>query len=165
MNRKALIYLTLLIIGVCIQFILSSQPYGQQDIRDDLKNYVNLDRVEDRIGNLSFQYVDKEVSVENDGVEGVLEFFIRKAGHFFGFMTLGFLAFQTFRYSTTLQVAVPWSLLVSLLLAVLDEWHQSFTPDRSSLVSDVLLDFSGALFAILLMILFLVWVNKKQRLI
>lgn len=49
------------------------------------------------------------------------------------------------------------------LFAVTDEWHQSFTVDRTPLVSDVILDSIGALLGILLMIIIL-RIRKKRQL-
>lgn len=40
--------------------------------------------------------------------------------------------------------AVSWILLVAVLYAVLDEYHQSFTPHRDASAFDVLTDFVGA---------------------
>ena len=39
---------------------------------------------------------------------------------------------------------IPLSILLSLLYAIFDEYHQSFTADRSSSISDVFIDVLGA---------------------
>lgn len=76
---------------------------------------------------------------------------IRKAGHFFGYGVLGYLSFRAL--SATLPKARPkqWAGLavcLTFLVASLDEWHQSFLPDRTGQFMDVVLDTSGALFLV-----------------
>lgn len=161
-RRKGLLYVCILLLALGVQFVFSSQPYGQQDMRGQLKKYIDLNGIQEKVGNISFQYVNKEISFENNGVEGVLEFLIRKAGHFFGFMFIGIMLFQAIRYLSSPAYSLPWSLFLSLFLGVLDEWHQSFTPDRSSLVTDVVLDFSGASIGIIFLFVYTIF-KKKQK--
>jgi len=99
---------------------------------------------------------------------------IRKTGHFvgYGMVSLGF--FEGWR-ATFLAKAhnhrwkfwavAPLALFSTLLLASWDEWHQSFIPGRTSKVSDVGIDFSGAVVAhlILLLVLVIVWRVRTVR--
>jgi VanZ family protein len=80
-----------------------------------------------------------------------IHFFIRKAAHFGSYGLLGALAF--FSWRTTLPARPRWTLrwsalalLLVLVAASLDEFHQSFVPSRGSSVRDVLLDLTGAIF-------------------
>jgi VanZ family protein len=73
---------------------------------------------------------------------------IRKSGHFlgYGFIGLAWLRawWMTLPHSRFLQDAVL-ALLGTGIMASADEFHQSFLPNRTSSVWDVLIDCSGAI--------------------
>ena len=75
-----------------------------------------------------------------------MHFFIRKAGHFIEYFLLGIFvcgaAIHYGRMKDRNYIALP--VLVTLMVAVSDEFLQRFT-GRGSAVTDVVLDFSGAL--------------------
>jgi VanZ family protein len=83
---------------------------------------------------------------------------IRKGGHVVGYFILSVLLFRAWRLTLPvgrLQVwAMRWAaaaFFMSALVASLDEWHQSFLPSRTGRVTDVLLDSSAALLALVFM--------------
>ena len=91
----------------------------------------------------------------NDVVWARLLYGIRKIGHFFayGFVSLIFFraARMTFRIrrnrsavTATLRAASV-ALVMTLMLCGLDEFHQSFLPERTGSPFDVLLDMCGAI--------------------
>lgn len=93
--------------------------------------------------------------------------FIRKAAHFcefalLGLLTTGLMLFVS-RYLKRLRVWLTWVVptVFTLLYAISDEVHQIFS-DRGSRVTDVLIDFAGALCGILL-IHSLVWFFRQWR--
>jgi VanZ family protein len=76
---------------------------------------------------------------------------LRKTGHVFGYGMLSFLLFRAWR--TTLHPApllawtFPWAraaFLATVLVATLDEWHQTTIPSRTGSFDDALLDTSAA---------------------
>jgi VanZ family protein len=73
---------------------------------------------------------------------------IRKCGHFFGYGALGVLWLRawwmTLHRSRFLHDALL-ALLGTALVASCDEWHQSYLPNRTGSVWDVLLDCCGAI--------------------
>jgi VanZ family protein len=88
---------------------------------------------------------------------------LRKTGHFVGYFTLSVLLFRSWR-ATFPRLSTRWCLqwatlafLCTSLVAILDEWHQSFLLSRTGTFRDVVLDGSAgfvaqiALFAILRM--------------
>jgi len=97
--------------------------------------------------------------------------YIRKTGHFLGYGVQGLAWLRA--WVRTWQPRFAWdawrerwrwalqmALLNTMLIASLDEVHQSFLPNRTGLVSDVLLDSSGA--ALLLGIaLFFRWIKQR----
>jgi len=86
----------------------------------------------------------------NAATFGLLHFLVRKSAHFTEYAILSALWFRALRVHLTSLWRVRWALIgliVSLLIAILDEVHQSFVPSRTSSARDVLLDLCGALFA------------------
>jgi VanZ family protein len=80
-----------------------------------------------------------------------IHFFIRKAAHFGSYGLLGALAF--FSWRATLPAFPRWTfrwsalaLLLVLIAASADEFHQSFVSSRTGNWHDVALDFTGAIF-------------------
>jgi len=76
--------------------------------------------------------------------------YIRKAGHFIGYFTLSVLLFRAWR--ATLPSTSLWTLrwaaiafFMSAFVGSMDEWHQTFLPSRTGLVSDAILDSVAAL--------------------
>ena len=85
---------------------------------------------------------------------------IRKAAHFVEFAILGALAYicsRAFGYG-----ASP-AMLYSIIVATIDETIQIYSPERFSSTEDVLLDFAGALFGILIIFLLNLIIKKKNE--
>lgn len=94
-----------------------------------------------------------------------LTFVIRKGAHFTEYGILGFLAsgfLSTWRlehrYGCGIRIGIAWCF--SILYAVSDELHQSFSDGRSPKAFDVLVDSSGALAGIGAFFL-IAWIVKK----
>lgn len=75
-----------------------------------------------------------------------LNLILRKNAHAFEYIVLAILVCNVFFiYKYKGKGAVVYVLFICLFYAVTDEFHQLFVPGRTSLVSDVLIDFMGAL--------------------
>ncbi|MCL7747957.1 VanZ family protein [Halalkalibacter alkaliphilus] len=80
----------------------------------------------------------------------IVNYIARKGVHLaaFGLLALFFwLALRGVRYRYV------WAWALATLYGAIDEWHQSFIPERSGLVSDVVIDSVGA-FLVLLVVYF-----------
>ncbi|BCZ47195.1 hypothetical protein psyc5s11_32620 [Clostridium gelidum] len=78
--------------------------------------------------------------------ENNLDYVIRKNAHAFMYMILAFLVSGLFFiFNKRGKDAIVYILFICLFYAVTDEFHQSFVLGRTSLVSDVLVDFGGTL--------------------
>jgi VanZ family protein len=77
----------------------------------------------------------------------IIHHLIRKAGHFVGYGTLSFLFFRALRNTVTTSPPCLWfsSVALTVLIASLDEWHQTYLPSRTGSLHDVLLDTLGAI--------------------
>ncbi|WP_217588490.1 VanZ family protein [Lentibacillus saliphilus] len=144
-------------------YFASSQPYEQQNIKPLLSDRLDLSYVEPLIDHVKFTYNQSEVSVHALGVEGFVEFFVRKGAHLGVFFMLFFFVYYAltkttrFQFNTRLFVSFIWA----VTYAGIDEWHQSFTVNRTPYIGDVIIDAFGALLA--LAIVMVAHHYKKRR--
>lgn len=83
-----------------------------------------------------------------------IHFSIRKAAHFTEYALLALLLFRALRAGAAMRWRWRWalySLLIVVVYALFDEWHQSFTHDRTASIYDSLIDSSGGATALLLL--------------
>mgnify|MGYP002517111137 CR=1 FL=1 len=98
------------------------------------------------------------------------EFFVRKLAHFSEYALLGIslilplIVYYSDRFRRKILFLISWGICAAY--AVLDEFHQSFSPGRSPQLRDVVIDSCGALAGILLGLLILhlrARLRKRQR--
>ncbi|MCF3943430.1 VanZ family protein [Oceanobacillus alkalisoli] len=154
MDKKYLYWL-FPILWMGIIFYSSATPYEQQDMKPFLGESVNLEFLEPLADEVRFTYNESIVSIETHGVEGIVEFFIRKGAHVFVFFILTLLFKLAFDKTTEMrfQNQVLLSFLLTAAYAIMDEIHQGFTPNRTAYMGDVFLDSMGSLIAVVLLII------------
>ncbi len=93
-------------------------------------------------------------------------FFLRKSGHVLGYGILSVLLFRAWRTTVAAPGSPRWAwvwcvdaLLMTALVASLDEWHQSFLPSRTGSVPDVVLDSTAGLLA---QVLVFAWLRGQR---
>jgi VanZ family protein len=82
-----------------------------------------------------------------------IHFLTRKAAHFSEYAVLAFLAQRAFITSTNAFILRYWfqlGLLLVVLYALLDEYHQSFVPTRTPSIYDSAIDIAGGLTVLLI---------------
>lgn len=82
-----------------------------------------------------------------------VHFLTRKAGHFTEYAVLAFLARRAFITSSRTIFQRYWfqlALLLIVIYALLDEFHQSFVPSRSPSIYDSAIDIVGGLTVLLI---------------
>ena len=78
--------------------------------------------------------------------DSLLDLISKKLGHFFAYAILMALWWGAIRpLQPTTGRALILAFIITLLYAISDEWHQTFVPNRSGQVADVLVDAAGAL--------------------
>ena len=95
--------------------------------------------------------------------------YLRKIGHFVGYFALSALLFRAWK--NTLHIpASGWTLRwagialgMTVLVAGLDEWHQTFIPSRTGRFADVVLDSSAALTAQVLIFFFVLYRGPRSK--
>ena len=97
---------------------------------------------------------------------------IRKTGHFVGYGLVSMAFFYSWRQTLIRMAVKHWTLwrrasvlavLCTLLIAILDEYHQSFLPSRTSSPKDVCIDLCGAITAQLLLLLTIQLFARRLR--
>lgn len=151
--RKYLYWL-LPICWMGVIFYSSSQPYERQDIKPFLSDKMDLSFLEPLLGWISFSYHHSEVSVASHGISGFIEFFIRKGAHVAVFFLLFCLFYLALKKACTisLNLTIFISFLLTVAYAILDEYHQGFTSNRTAYVGDVFIDSFGGLLAVILLL-------------
>jgi len=93
---------------------------------------------------------------------------VRKTAHFTEFAVLGFFLMihllsykpyiKSFNFKMFIRACISW--VIGVLYAFSDELHQMFVTDRYSSIYDVMIDSSGVLFGVFLLILLLPLIFK-----
>jgi len=71
-----------------------------------------------------------------------LHFILRKGAHFTAYLMLGLLA--AYAQEPKRRKEWLWTLIICIVYAVSDEYHQTFIPGRSGELRDVLIDSAGS---------------------
>lgn len=94
----------------------------------------------------------------------LIHFLTRKAAHFTEYGILAFLAARAFRASSNATMQRGWflfSLLLVALYSLIDEYHQSFVPSRTSSIYDSMIDTVGGL--TVLAIVYIYHASRSRR--
>ncbi|MGM7634644.1 VanZ family protein [Bacillus sp. Hm123] len=152
-----------LVAGVIFRF--SSQTYDQQSLVPLMRRLFPGEPFADLLGRLELSYAGAVISVESIGYYYFIEFFIRKFAHLFLFGCLAVALFGVlviWRPDEVRRSAV-WAFIGTGLYATVDEFHQMLTGGRSPLVTDVLLDLTGGLIALLIVVPVYSWKRRKEK--
>ena len=90
-----------------------------------------------------------------------LHFLIRKGAHFGAYLILGL--FTAHAMEPKSRKEWMWTLVICIIYAASDEYHQTFIPGRSGELKDVLIDSSGSFTGITLYGLILSLLQKRRR--
>ncbi|GFZ33953.1 hypothetical protein CSC2_44790 [Clostridium zeae] len=97
----------------------------------------------------------KNSNIQTSSNAANLDYIVRKNAHAFEYIVLAVLVNASFfAFDKKGKQYLIYILFICLFFAVTDEFHQSFVSGRTSLVSDVLIDFGGSLIGICLFYVF-----------
>ncbi len=123
-------------------FMMSNQPYQEQDVKPLLASWIAEPSLTAITPMIEFSYGGYTVS----GSEpyAFWEFFIRKGGHVSEFALLTFLLVRV-GSSLTRSTYMPliWAAIIAYGYAATDEWHQTWIAGRTGHFSDTLIDAIG----------------------
>ena len=88
------------------------------------------------------------------------EIILRKMAHMFEYAVLNFLIFRILGQTEKRHYYwnLFWALILTILYAISDEYHQTFTIGREGTYRDVLIDSAGALIAV-----WLIYINHRHK--
>lgn len=97
----------------------------------------------------------------------IIHHIIRKCGHLTEYAILALLLWRALHLSKNNLPTWSWpkvggTLLLVFLYASSDEFHQSFVPTRTALVSDVFIDTAGGAIGLLVLWFFCHWRNRRR---
>lgn len=132
--------------------ILSSQSYTQQDLRPLLSGDDVQEWLMKLLHDWNFSWNGQEWNVSSVGTLNLAEFLIRKTAHLIIYACLSFTLLFAF------WVLLPWgkltvvcmTTLLSLLIALFDEFNQQYSEARTPRLSDVVIDMYGVLLGLAL---------------
>ncbi|MCP3031472.1 VanZ family protein [Halobacillus sp. A1] len=146
------------ILWMGIIFYSSSTPYEEQNVQPLLGEYLNLQWLAPYLEGISFTYDQNMVSIATHGVEGFIEFFIRKGAHVGVFLVLTLLLYLGLaQHKMKHPMLAAW--LLTVFYAITDELHQGITPNRTPYIGDVILDAIGGLAGLSL----IYFIRKRSR--
>ncbi|WP_032122939.1 VanZ family protein [Clostridium amazonitimonense] len=80
-------------------------------------------------------------------------FIVRKGAHFTEYFILFILTYRVMKYYFKEEKLLLISFIITVGYACTDEFHQLFVPGRVGAIKDVLIDSSGGLFALLIVLI------------
>lgn len=151
------ISLILVILWMILIFILSNMPgelsnRASKKIVYEICTKVNLCNKDMTI----FKY--EEI---NDNFFNKLHYYFRKSMHFNEYLVLALLILNYLKYynkSYTFKILI--SITICFVYSLTDEIHQIFTPNRTPLFKDCLIDTSGAITGCLIFLIFIYFKKK-----
>ncbi|BCJ88059.1 VanZ family protein [Effusibacillus dendaii] len=156
-NVKRNLWFIASILFMLLIFAKSAETYQQQDLRPQLAVWFSSQSLMLWLPHIAFVYDGARYSWQTP--YDMLEFFIRKLGHVTEYAILAFLWQQTLRHTRLSRGKIYlWTVLICLLYASSDEWHQTFVPGRTGHPIDVAVDSIGILLATIIY-----WIFQRVR--
>ncbi|KRE48187.1 VanZ family protein [Paenibacillus sp. Soil724D2] len=154
-------FLIAAVLWMAFIFLKSAESYQQQSLRPMLESKLSGVQLMNLFPHWEFSYDHQKISWQDP--IGVIEFFIRKAGHVSEYAVLALLwSLALLAKPVKVVMALLTSSIISLVYAASDEWHQTFVKDRTGHGIDVAVDAIGILLAILL-VLVVLWIRTRIK--
>lgn len=136
MNKRKIISWLAIILWLVLIFILSAQPVHKSN------------GLSKGIAGKIIKIIEK-ISPDKNISLGRFNHYLRKTAHFFFYMILGILMMNVLKMVKVEGAKrIALALVICVLCAMLDEFHQLFVPGRGAQVKDVIIDSIGAIVGI-----------------
>lgn len=152
-------YIFLVVLALLAVIIASNTNYEQQTIIPELQTLLANKPFEEQLSKLHFTYWNTPISVETRGYFYFVEFLIRKGTHFVGYGIVGLLFYLLYR-KLAWKLPALIAIFTVFFIASLDEFRQTFSPGRTGMFDDVVLDTAGAICFIFLAKIILAFKNR-----
>jgi len=149
-NGNIWFILAFLVMGLL--FVSSSMTYAEQSQVSNIQEFLHNRPFENLLSQINFYYGNSQVSIEHLDYYKFVEFFLRKGAHFFSYFFLAIFWYMGLKnkFRGYYLLFAILSILAAAGFGGLDEAHQMFTPDRTPLFQDVLVNASGAFVGVFL---------------
>lgn len=138
-NYKKIVSFLAVILWMGLIFYLSAQPVEQSNNLSKKVTEVVVETVEKIAPTTQLDF-------------GRANHILRKNAHFFAYLVLGILVTNLLRLSKICMFkSIIFALIICLIYAISDEFHQLFVPGRGGQIRDVIIDTTGATTGILLL--------------
>lgn len=131
----------LFILILSLLFYSSSQTYEEQSIIPKLMIWLPGEPFKGVLSLFQIPYLGTTISIDSLGYYAFIEFLIRKGAHIAIFGVLAIAAYIVLR-------KIELAFIITFVLAIADEFHQSLTGGRTPSIHDVILDSFGAAIAL-----------------
>ena len=152
-------YVFLLFLLVLL-IIFSNTTYEQQSLIPLLQLLLASQPFTPFLSQFEFTYWGRTISVEQSGYFHFVEFIIRKGTHFSFFGLIGVVIFYVLR---RVRFAPLLAIIAVFILGCLDEYRQSFSPDRTGTIKDLYIDTAGAIVFVTVAYVVVTLRRKKTR--
>jgi VanZ family protein len=146
-------YLLLVFLWIAFIGYMSFQTNAQQTIQPWLRSNFTPEQLSNHLPDVTIHYLNGEVQAKKRPYTFV-EFLFRKGAHVFVYSMLALLSYLfvgMFVKRAVWRAAGAFSMV--LLVGILDEWNQSFSPFRTGVFQDVGIDLAGACFLLVVLLL------------
>ncbi|OUQ43411.1 hypothetical protein B5E64_14920 [Drancourtella sp. An12] len=143
-KEKKRMWTILVAVWMVVIFLFSAQPSDESS-----KESLFVGRM---VGQIFVKDFEEWPEEEQEAFAEAINYPVRKTAHATEYAILGIFVFMRCRcqdtWSRKRMIATAWG--ISTVYAATDEFHQIFVPGRAGMVTDVMIDSSGALAGILL---------------
>lgn len=101
-------------------------------------------------------------SAAQNNILSTYSYIVSKTAHFLEYGILCYFCYLAFIYLKKYRIRYIISVLICLIYAITDEYHQSFVSSRTPRVFDVIIDVTGAIMMILLIELVITIINYRR---
>lgn len=146
--KRNIIRIILILLLLCTFFII----FGFSSQNGDTSGGIST-RITESILEKSNRYNSLEEEQKNK-VSHRIEKIIRKIAHFSIYAMVGFLLMgllSTYKLKNKWRIVI--TILIGILYAISDEFHQSFSPGRTPKITDIYIDTLGIIFGMLIILL------------
>lgn len=145
----------LMILWMLVIFFMSSRTNSELDIT---KSFILKIMVKIFNGD-KFYLLDIE---KQNAILSTYSYLVSKTAHFLEYGILCYFSFLAFIHLKKYKFRYIISVLICLVYAISDEYHQSFVSSRTPRVMDVIIDLSGAITMVLLIELVITLINYRR---
>lgn len=140
---KKIIMILGIILSITWMIVIFTYSSQNGEVVDNKANTI-IETITEKDDSYQQKTEEEKVLINND-----YEFYISKTVHVLEYGALCFFLFMAFILIKKRTLNYLFSFIITVLFAISDEWHQTFTPDRTARPQDILIDASAAIICIL----------------